>query len=482
MNKNYIKILTVLSLITIFQLNIAAQTDTERIVVTGDSLVGKVINGESVREVYGNVVLTQGDVRVTCNKAIQFLGRNNAELIGNVIAAQDTLTIKTEHGHYYGNRKMSKSTSGLILDDRKVILTADSGEYYFDEDRAFFQTNVTLYDTVTTLTSDELTYFKRNDHSIATGNVKIVDEENIIEADSLEHFRKSEITFANSNVKITNMKNGTSIFGGHLEDYRQQKYTLISRIPVLMQIDSSYTLDEDSVEVVTIDTLLINSITMESFRDTADIFIATDSVKIIRGEFASDNDKTIYLRSEEKIITSKLNDDARQPVLWYETSQLTGDSIVIYLDDNKITKLEVEGKAFLLSQNENYLQRFDQSTGDRVVIYFVDNKINRSEFFGTVYSIYNLFEEDEANGLTKSNSHSAVVYFEDNQVSEVRLYGQPVSEYYPEPQVAGNERTFFLPRFDFLSNRPSKDNLLIPVLLFDKQKQSKSENGNNITQ
>lgn len=466
----------------LIQIGLFGQPQNEMIVVTGDSLVGKFIDGESIREVYGNVVLTQGDVRITCNTAIQFLGRNDAELIGNVIATQDTLTIKTEKGYYYGNLRMSRSTSGVTLDDKKVILTADSGLYYFEEDRAFFQSNVTLYDTTTTLTSDELTYFKQRDHSIAIGNVKIVDAENIIEADSLEHFRKAEITYANSNVKITNIKNSTSIYGGHLEDYRQKKYTLIRIDPVLLQIDSTISLNEDSVEVITIDTLLINSLTMESFRDTADIFIATDSVKIIRGEFASDNDKTIYLRSDEKIITSKLGPDARQPILWYENSQLTGDSIIIHLEDNNITMLEVEGSAFLLSQNENIKTRFDQSTGSKVLIYFVENKINRTEFYGTVYSIYNMFEEDEPNGLTKSNSQSAVVYFEDNQVSEVRLYGQPVSEYYPEPQVIGNERSFLLPRFSLIETRPVKGQLLRSIISFNNVIEQKEDYGNNPSQ
>lgn len=476
------KLIRFITYLLLIQIVVPGQTQNEMIVVTGDSLIGKFIDGESIREVYGNVILKQGDVRITCNKAIQYLGKNDAELIGNVIATQDTLTIKTEKGYYYGNQRMSRSTSGVTLDDRKVILTADSGQYYFDEDRAFFQSNVTLYDTATTLTADELTYFKQKDHSIAIGNVKIVDAENIIEADSLEHFRKSEITYANSNVKITNIKNSTSIYGGHLEDYRKQKYTLIKIEPVLMQIDSTISFDEDSVEVVTIDTLLINSLTMESFRDTADVFVATDSVKIVRGVFSSANDKTIYLRSEEIIITSKINPDARQPVLWYENSQLTGDSIVIHLEDNNIKLLEVEGNAFLLSQNEVFKKRFDQSTGSRVLIYFVDNKIHRTEFYGTVYSIYNLFEEDEPNGLTKSNSHSAVVYFENNQVSEVRLYGQPVSEYYPEPQVIGNERTFLLPRFNFIETRPVKEQLLRSIISYNNVIEKKVDYGDNPSQ
>ncbi|MCK7524562.1 MAG: hypothetical protein MZV64_46565 [Ignavibacteriales bacterium] len=76
-------------------------------------LVGKMVNGESTREVYGNVVLTQGDVIITCDKAIQFISRNDAELIGNVIVKKDTLTIKTPRGFYYGNLAKTRSNAGV---------------------------------------------------------------------------------------------------------------------------------------------------------------------------------------------------------------------------------------------------------------------------------------------------------------------------------------------------------------------------------
>ena len=109
---------------------IFTQERTEMIKVVGDSLIGKVIDGESVREIYSNVVLTQGNVVITCDLAIQFLARNNAILKGNVIAKQDSLTIITDEGFYFGNERRTKSTAGIMLDDRKVVLQADSGEYF----------------------------------------------------------------------------------------------------------------------------------------------------------------------------------------------------------------------------------------------------------------------------------------------------------------------------------------------------------------
>ena len=445
-----------LLLISLSAISIYGQNEDERITVIGDSLVGKIVDGQSIREVIGDVHLKQGNVVITCDKAIQYLVQNEAELIGNVIAKQDSLTLKTEKGYYYGNLKKTKSTSGIILDDTQVILSADSGQYFFDEARAFFQTNVKLEDSASTLISDELTYFRDEDKSIAVGNVNIKDISNIILADTLTHFRKTKYSIASGEVSIRNLRDNLTIFGNHLEDDGQLKYTLIDENPVLMQIDTTISKEDEAQTRVSIDTLLIKSKSMESFRSGTNMFKATDSVKILRGSFASVNDLTTYYRSDEKIITDKISENASRPILWYENSQLIGDSITIYLDDGQITNLIVDYNAFMLSQNKTHLRRFDQTSSDSVDLYFLDNALQRAEFSGKVQSIYFMYDEDEPNGLVKSTAHKAVIVFKDKEIDQVRLYGSPTSEYYPESKVVGLERTFTLPKFVLKENRPHK--------------------------
>lgn len=443
-----------------FQVLILAQVEDERIIVIGDSLVGKFIDGESIREVVGNVRLSQGNVTVTCNMAIQYLARNEAELIGNVIAKQDSLTLQTEKGFYYGNLRKTKSTSGIILDDTKVILSADSGEYYFDEARAFFQTDVTLVDSTTTLSADELTYFKDLDRSIAIGNVNITDKDNIIYADTLTHLRRTKYSIADGNVSIKNLRDNLTIFGSHLEDDGQLKYTLIDESPLLMQVDTTFNTEEVDQDRISIDTLLIKSRVMESFRSGLDMFKATDSVKILRGGFASLNDLSVYFRDEEKIVTNRLGEDRPRPVMWYESSQLTGDSITIYLEDGDIKSLVVDKNAFMLSQHKIYSQRFDQTSSDSLQLHFFNNRLQRAEFEGKVQSIYYMYDEDIPNGLVKSTAQKAVILFQENEINQVKLFGSPTSEYHPEIKVEGLERTFTLPKFVLRENRPVKKDFI----------------------
>lgn len=465
-------------------LTVKAQQQEEIITVVGDSLVGKFVDGESIREVYGNVVLTQGNVVIHCDQAVQFISRNDAELIGNVVVTQDSITITTPRGFYYGDERTANSSSGVKLDDQKVILTAKSGDYFFNESRAFFTDSVKLFDTTTTLTSDSLTYFQNENRIIAVSNVKIVDQENTIEADSLQHFRDSRITFADIKVKITSLENNVMIFGDHLEDYAGDYYTLINENPLLMQIDSTYTDSlvfnddgnvSDTVRSLRLDTLIIKSNLMEAYRDTLNLFRAEDSVQIVRGTFASKNDFTLYLRDEDKIITEKPSAESVQPVLWFENSQLTGDSVTIHLLENRIRLLELDQNAFIHSQNEIYHDRYDQISGNRIKINFDEEGISSTEVEGSVYSIYYLYEEELPNGLIKATSSTAVIKLADDKVNEVRLYGSPKSEYYPEPQVEGNEFTYTLPGFKIIDSRPVKEKLISGYAHFFSESENNQE-------
>lgn len=452
-----LKILSLLAAVSFFAFG---QEGNKTITVTGQELIGSVQNGESVREVNGDVVLTQGNVVITCNKAIQYLARNDAKLIGNVIIRQDTLTIYTDEGFYYGNERRSFSDKGVKLDDRKVILTAKVGEYFFNEDRADFRTKVKLFDTISTLTSDRLLYFRREDRAVAFDNVKITDKENVIYTDSLIHFRKVEESFGFGNVIIKNRANNSTILGGHMEDFRAKNFSVIDSLPLLVQIDTTFSNDT----VKTIDTLLIKSKVMKAFRDSTNRFIAIDSVEILRGGFASKNDYSIYFRDEENIITYKTGDENAQPVMWFENSQVSGDSIKIFLKERQIQKIDIINNALITSYNKNYKQRFDQISGDTILLFFDSTGLKRNEVYSNVLSIYYLYDDEEPNGLMKASAQNSIMNFENKKIISVKLFGTPNSEYHPEAIIKGNEKEYFLPRFILFENKPEKEKLFTPQL------------------
>lgn len=446
------KFRTVILLFMILSSAIYSQQQKEIITVLGDSLIGRMVNGENIREVHGNVVMTQGAVRITCSKAIQYIARNEAELIGKVVVTQDSIIINTDLGYYYGDSKVAFSQSGVSLFDGHMNLNSKYGYYYFDEKRAFFYDNVRLNDKSTNLESDRLTYFNDEDKVIAAGNVRIKDSTSVMFADSLVNFRNTETTFAYNNVVIYDPKNRLAIFGGKLEDYNEMNYTKILDVPILVQIDTTKNGD--------LDTLIISSKLMEAYNDSTKRLIASDSVMISRTGFASLNGITFYYQDTDHIFTYKREEDIDAPVLWNDNTQLIGDTVNIYLEENRLKKMLINSNASIISTKEGYETRFDQISGRDIRMFFGQDGLEKTEVMGNVLSIYYLYEDEEPNGLLKSSSESANIFFRDNSVSEVKFYGNPASEYHPENLIEGKEKDFTIPSFIIIKNRPTTELIL----------------------
>ena len=475
-----IKRVMVLMLFLLGVIPVAAQQSSDPILVTGDQLNGRVENGQNIREVTGHVVLRQGNVVITCERALQYLAQNNAHLIGNVVIKQDTLTIKTPEGYYYGNEKRAYSNSGIELDDKKVVLTAKEGEYFFKAQQANFKINVKLYDTASTLTSQKLIYYRKINNATAYENVKIVESENTIYSDSLIHLRTEKISYAFSNTVLHNTKDGLFIFGNHLEDFRAKNYSLVDKDPLLIQFDTTFSAKKDSV--IRIDTMIIKALRMEAYRDTNNLFIAKDSVKIYRGDFLSSNDISYFNRKEGYIDTWKLTDSNRAPVLWYGLSQMSGDSIRIYTTESKISSVAIRNNAMLISQNEKYPKRYDQISGNTIKLFFKDNQLDKTEVLGNALSYYYFYDEDEdADGIIKASARTIFVFFKDKKVKDVKMYGDPKNEYHPENLVVDKEKTFSLPGFVLYTDKPKKEVLLNSVVnlrladIFKISKKGKNE-------
>jgi lipopolysaccharide export system protein LptA len=442
----------IIALFTLLPAIIHAQEDDKLIHLVGDSLFGKTINGESVREVHGHVIINQGAVRITCDKAIQYLTRNEVELIGNVILTQDSIIIKTIHGFYNGNTKISYSKNSVNLTDGHIRLDALNGYYYFDEKRSYFYDNVKLNDGVSNLFSDRLTYYNNENKSVAVGRVKVNDTTSTIFADSLIHFRDTKISFGYNNVRIYDQSNKLAIFSDFLEDYGKKDYSKVYGNPIVVRIDTT---DKGKL-----DTLIISARMMESFNDSSKKLIATDSVKIVRGTFASLNSKTFYFQKRDQLLTFRGESDEMQPIIWNDSTQLAGDSVYIYMKKNHLDYMNLISNASIITTVRNNLKRFDQMSGKNIKMFFGKDGLEKTKADGNVLSIYYMFEDNEPNGLLESSSERAVMFFDDKSVSNVRLYGKPLSDYHPENMIKGKEKDYTIPTFKIYSDKPYKKKLL----------------------
>ncbi len=382
-----------------------------------DSLIGKVVDGEQVKELIGNVQFTQGGTVVTCKRAIQHVAANMVFLSGEVVVVDSNMRMLTPRGTYDGNARIAEAFDRVTVEDRNTSLTSEYAKYFAKEKKAYFRGNVMLEDTESVLTSRELTYWRRDQRSEADGSVR-----------------------------ITGRHNRTLIEGGHFENYKEQHFSRMTLRPRLVRIDTASGAPPE--------TLVVTSSAMESYSDSTERLVARDSVALRRGGTAAEAGLGVFFTQSDSIILRK------SPFVWYATgrsqeNQVSGDSIFIRLVKRKLSRIHVRGDAFAVGRADSaYPARFNQMSGQEIVMGFADNKIRRIDVQRTATSLYWLFDGAKANGLNKASGDRVTILFKEGQVNKLSIHAGPEGQYFPEKMVRQREAEYNLAGFNWRERRP----------------------------
>jgi len=400
-------------------LRAAAQQDRVVVLENADSLVGLVINGQDVRELIGNVRLAQGNVRISCDRALQFIKSGTVNLHGNVVVTDDSLMLTSPRGTYHRDARRAEAFEDVRLTDGRMDLTAEYGEYLIESRTAFFRTRVRVRDSASVVTADSVLFYRETKRSIATGRVRVESP-----ADRIV------------------------ILGGRLEHEPDRGINRMTVDPVLLQTDTTGGVS---------DTLIVRSLIMESVRDTLPRLVATDSVQILRGELSALSGHAVFFTRGDSILLRG------SPVVWYQDSQTTGDSIDVALESRRLHEVFVDGNALTLSRADpSRPSRYDQLAGETLRMEFAEKRLRTVRADVRAMSIYYAYEDTAANGVTTSTGDRITLLFDEGRVRSISIVGGVEGEYHPEPLVVGREGEFRVPGFLLRPNRPTKNNLEIP--------------------
>jgi len=382
--------------------------------VVADTLNGKVIDGEPARELIGHVLLTQERTRVTCDRALQYMRTGKFFLEGNVVVTDDSMTLRAPRGAYYQAERRAEAFDHVHLDDRTTNLTAEYGEYFGEPRRAFFRDHVVVVDSSSVIRSDSLTYWRATRRSLATGHVRV-------------HSPADRLT----------------IYGGHLDHDPERLYSRMIVDPVMVQLDSA--------SGGGFDTLQVRAISLEAYRDSTHRLIARDSVRMVRSDLAATcRYVCFYTRGDSMHLR-------QNPVIWYEKTQVSGDSINVYLLKRKLERLVVTGNAFAASRSDSLRpERIDQITGDTLMMRFGAAGLQRMDVEGRAISLYHLYDDTLANGLNKTSGDRIVTHFAEGKAQTITVYGGVEGQYFPENLVHSREQDYALPGLLWRTNRPRR--------------------------
>jgi lipopolysaccharide assembly outer membrane protein LptD (OstA) len=209
------------------------------------------------------------------------------------------------------------------------LLNADFSELRMEKDNVMLNLigNVKFKHGEANLESERAVWYRTAGQVVFIDKVKIEDPDQILFADRVTYSKNTRKVVADGNVRLLSKKEDTMISGGHGEYDRITKFVLFSQSPTLILKPNK----GDS-------TVTVASRIMEYYVDEKR-GIAKENVEITKGTMRAKCDSATLLSTGNKIIMEG------SPEAEKERDRLSGEKIEIYLQDERVERIEVFGDA-----------------------------------------------------------------------------------------------------------------------------------------
>lgn len=430
----------------------------------------------------GKVKMKHEGIDLTCQQAFYYRKQNFFKAIGNVLIEQgDTITQTSDYADYDANNKQALSWGNVVLTDPTMTLTTDTLQFDRINQKLYYQSFATIKDETNTLKSKYGNYYLENKKFTATTRVTVVNPKHHLASNHLDYYTNSGLSYLYGPSTITNTENENKLYS---EKGFYNTKTDISHFTKNAKLYlKERTIEGDSLyydknrgfasatnNIQVIDTVQ-NFVTRGNY---AELFEKKDSLYIIKRAVAiSIVDKdSMFVHGDTLLVTGKpekrivrtyhnvkifksdlqgkcdsihTNQQTgytkmyRDPVIWSDQNQITGDSI--YLQSNveteKLDSLKVFSNAFIVSKDSLSDDNFNQIKGRNMYGKFFNNKLKVLLVKGNAESIYFNRNEDTQilETITKEVSSNIEFTFKDGEIESIKYLKQSDGNTYPPSKL-----------------------------------------------
>lgn len=459
------------------------------------------INRKSnILEAFGNIHINDNDSIHTYSQYLRYVGADRiAYLKKNVKLTDNKGTLYTDELEYNLRTGIAVYKNGGRIVNEKTILTSEEGVYYADTKDVYFKKNVHLKDPDRDIWADSLLYnIKTNiatfiskthivgkdgsvidtqsgTYNLATGEALFFDRSSFSDstrngvADKMAFDKKSGTLQMEGNAKLVDSVNNVTVIGNQIFIDTKLNSFLATRKPVMILYrdgDSTYIAGDtlfsglrkyDSLErrmITQTDTLKKTmTVSTHSADTTVRYFLAFHHVRIFNDSLQSVSDSLHYSTADS---TFKLFGD---PVVWSDKSQVSGDTIYMYTQQQKPKRLYVFNNGMIVNRTNQGM--FNQIAGRTLNGYFTDGAIDYVRVKGSpAESIFYPQDDDSAyTGMNRSSSDVIDIYFVQKELNKVKFVNNVDGVLYPIRQIPADKKELL--HFKWQDSRRPKNKLAL---------------------
>ncbi|HRZ97042.1 MAG TPA: OstA-like protein [Paludibacter sp.] len=430
----------------------------------------------------GNVRFRHDNAMLYCDSAYFYQKANSLDAFSNVRIVQgDTLFVYGDLLYYDGNLKLARIRRNVRLENRKTTLTTDSLNFDRNTNFAYYYTGGKIVDPENTLTSIWGQYSTATNAALFRNTVHLVNDKFTLDTDSLRYNTKTSVAnlicqthivydketdieakrgWYNTNNEqmmlldrsVIKQKDGKTIIGDTVFYDKNQNYGEVFSKVILNDtiqkntLYGNYLYYNDSTEVGIAsdsallmdwsgkDTMYIHADTLFTYKDSIyDVSRGFYNVRFYRNDVQGICDSLVYSTRDSIMNMYK------EPVLWSEKNQLSGDFIKATLKNDKVDKIDILDNAMTIQQEDSAY--FNQISGKDIIAYVDSGQLKRVEVNGNAETIY--FPRDDKDstliGTNKTESSYVVMHFKNKKVERIVLTSASSGTMYPLDQLSGDE-------------------------------------------
>ncbi len=429
----------------------------------------------------GNVSFRHDSSYMYCDSAYFYEATNSFEAFSNVRMEQgDTLFVFGNYLFYDGNTQIAHLRENVRMENGQVTLFTDSLNYervadigyYFDGGMivdslnqlssfygqyspgtklAVFNDSVRLENPNFTLYSDTLHY--TTDTKIATilgpsvivsdsGTIhssrgwyntdsnkalllersEVVSGNRILTGDSIAYDRNLGIGEAFGNMALCDTTQKVTLEGNYGYYNEQTQYAFATdsaRFLEYSQKDTLY-LHADTLEMITVDS---TSREIKAYYGVR--FYRTDLQGVCDSMQFNTRDSVLYM--------------CKEPVVWNENYQLSGDTIVLYMNDSTIDHAHVIQYAFAVQHLDS--SYYNQLKGNDLKAYFERQAVRQIDVEGNAESVFYPLDNGEMIGMNKTMSGFLTIWVKENELERLKIWPNPEGTLTPIPDLTPEMKT-----------------------------------------
>lgn len=459
---------------------------------------------------FDEALLTNENSNLKSKSGVYDVENKFCDFYGNVSIEKEDFYLKTDSLRYYLEDEFAVWNTPALIRNKDALIYAETGFYDLDDKFAQFAGNaqfkedgkisraqIIRYDGKTketlligealyinnreivcgdTIVNNQNTKFSQiignayyeNEKSQASGEKIIYDEDKesfdiegggvikdstiTLSALSMDYSRKTKVGVFEGNVVVIDTSSNTTLRCDYLNYDGANDYFKASNQagkPVLeIEVDG----ENLAISSDTLISLKKFIQTDSTSMDTVKYLIADNGVKIYRSNFQASCDSLVFCDQDSSFTLMDL------PVLWTDSTQMTGDIIKLFLKNKKLDKMIIPSNPLIISSKDE--QFFNQMAGRQMEAYFKDGNISSLSMDQNANVVYYLMDEEDAYlAVNTTTTAYFVIYFENKKVQDIKFYRETNSEVLPMEKT--NHEQLKLSGFRWIiDQRPKKENVL----------------------